>query len=142
MSVQQYLQQIKVLDTKIKQKQEQYKRLEERASSPSGIRYDKVVTQTSKTGDRLEKLVLQYVNLGKEIEEEILKFELTKQAIINQIQSLNEDRYINVLFKRYVEYKSYELIAVEMSYSFDYVKELHRNALNFFKEKYPTLSHL
>lgn len=142
MTVQEYLQQIKVLDTKIQQKQEQYRRLVEQASGSGGISYDKDVVQTSKTGDRLERLIIQYVDLEKVIQEEQLHFEMMKHTIINQVQSLNEDRYMNVLFKRYVEYKSYELIAVEMSYSFDYVKELHRDALNFFKEKFPTLSHL
>lgn len=142
MTVQEYLQQIKVLDTKIQQKREQYRRLVEQASGSGGISYDKDVVQTSKTGDRLERLIIQYVDLEKVIQEEQLNFEMMKHIIINQIQSLNEDRYMNVLFKRYVEYKSYELIAIEMSYSFDYVKELHRDALNFFKEKFPTLSHL
>lgn len=142
MTVQEYLQQIKVLDTKIQQKQEQYRRLVEQASGSGGISYDKDVVQTSKTGDRLERLIIQYVDLEKVIQEEQLHFEMMKHTIINQVQSLNEDRYMNVLFKRYIEYKSYELIAVEMSYSFDYVKELHRDALNFFKEKFPTLSHL
>lgn len=134
MTAKEYLQQIRVLDTKIKQKQEQYKRLEELASSPGGIRYDKAVTQVSKTGDRLERLVLQYIQLGKEIEEELLKFETTKQTIINQIQGLNEDRYMNVLFKRYVEYKSYKSIAVEMMCSIENVYVIHRKALNAFSQ--------
>ena len=134
MTVQQYLQQIKVLDTKIKQKQEQYIRLEEQASSPGGIRYDKAVTQTSRTGDRLERLVLQYIELGDRIKEEQLKFESTKQTIINQIQSLNDDRYMNVLFKRYVEYKSYTSIAAEMICSIENVYVIHRKALNAFSK--------
>lgn len=142
MTAQEYLQQIKMLDTRIKQKQEQYNRLVEKASNPGSIRYDKDIVQTSKTGDRLQKIIEQYVDLEKVIQEEQLNFEMMKHTIINQIQSLNDDRYMNVLFKRYVEYKSYELIAVEMSYSFDYVKELHRDALNFFSKKFPTLSHL
>lgn len=142
MNVQKYLQQIKVLDAKIKQKQQQYIKLKAAASSAGAIRYDKEVVQTTRTGDRLEKLVLQYIELEQEINQEKFRLEQAKQTIINQIHSLNDDRFINVLFKRYVEYKSYELIAVEMNYSFDYVKELHRKALDSFAAKHPTLSHL
>ena len=71
-----------------------------------------------------------------------MHLEKVRDVIIGQIHNLHDDRYISVLFKRYVEIKSYELIAVEMNYSFDYVKELHRDALEDFRLKHPTLSHL
>ena len=142
MNVKAYLQQIKVLDTKIKQKEEQIEYLKEAAGGAGAIRYDKDKVQTSCSDSKLESMIIQYMTLEQEVQEEKLKFEQARQIIINQIQELNDDRYINVLFKRYVEYKSYELIAVELSYSFDYVKELHRDSLDAFRIKHPTLSHL
>lgn len=142
MNAQKYLQQIKVLETKIKQKEEQIEYLKEGASGAGAIRYDKDKVQTSMTDSKLESLVIQYMTLEQEVQEQILHLEQVRHRIIGEIQELHDDRYINVLFKRYVEIKSYELIAVEMNYSFDYVKELHRDALEDFRLKHPTLSHL
>lgn len=133
MNAKEYLQQIKALDVKIKQKQEQYKRLEELASSPGGIRYDKAVTQTTKTGDRLERLILQYIELRKEIEEELLEFESTKQTIINQIQQLADANEIAVLHKRYIEYLSFNEIAKQMNYSIRKIHYFHSGGLKHLK---------
>ncbi len=142
MNAQKYLQQIKLLDSKIKQKEEQIEYLKEAASSAGAIRYDKDKVQVSMTDSKLESLVIQYMQLEQEVQEQKLHLEQVRDKIICQIHNLQDDRYVNVLFKRYVEIKSYELIAVEMNYSFDYVKELHRDALEDFRLNHPTLSHL
>lgn len=141
MNAQRYLQQIKILDTKIKQKEDQYFEIYNAATNAGVIRYDKELVQTTRTGDRTEKLVIKYSQLEKEISEQKLKFHEIKNRIINEIQELSDDRYINILYKRYVEYKNYEVISKEMRYSFDYVKELHRNSIKAFEEKHPTISH-
>lgn len=140
MNAQRYLQQIKILDTKIKQKEDQYFEI---YNTPTniGARYDKELVQTTRTGDKTEKLVIKYLQFEEEISEQKLKFYEIKNRIINEIQELSDDRYINVLYKRYVEYKNYEVISKEMRYSFDYVKELHRYSLQAFESKHPTLSH-
>ena len=142
MNAQKYLQQIKVLDTKIKQKEEQIEYLKEAAGGAGAIRYDKEKIQVSMTDSKLEQMVIEYMQLEQEVQEQKLHLEKVRGVIIGQIHDLCDDRYINVLFKRYVEVKSYELIAVEMNYSFDYVKELHRDALEDFRLQHPTLSHL
>ena len=141
MNAQSYLQQIKILDTKIKQKENQYFEIYNAATNAGAIRYDKELIQTTRIGDRTEKLVIKYLKLEEEISEQKLKFHEIKNRIINEIQELSDDRYINVLYKRYVEYKNYEVISKEMRYSFDYVKELHRYSLQAFEIKHPTLSH-
>ena len=43
---------------------------------------------------------------------------------------------IDILYKRYVQYKSLEEIAVEMSYSYTRLRHLHGRALQGFKKKY------
>ena len=133
MNVKAYLQQIKVLDTKIKQKEEQIEYLKEAAGGAGAIRYDKDKVQTSCSDSKLESMIIQYMTLEQEVQEEKLKFEQARQKIINQIHELNDDRYINVLFKRYVELKGFEKIAVEMDYNYDYVRELHALAINAFE---------
>ena len=136
-----YLCQIKILDTKIKQKQEQYNQLYESAHSIGAVRYDREPVQTSKTNDAIERSIIRYLELEEEIKDETLNFQKTKHKIINEIQELDDDRFINLLYKKYVEYKPMNMIAEEMCYSYDYVKELHRNSLKAFEDKHPTISH-
>ncbi len=40
-----------------------------------------------------------------------------------------------MLFKRYVEYKSFKVIAKEMHYSYQYVIRLHKQALKEFEKR-------
>ena len=140
-NTQRYLCQIKILDTKIKQKQEQYNQLYESAHSVGAVRYDREPVQTSKTNDAIERSIIRYLELEEEIKDETLNFQKTKHKIINEIQELDDDRFINLLYKKYVEYKPMNMIAEEMCYSYDYVKELHRNSLKAFEDKHPTISY-
>lgn len=141
-NTQRYLCQAKILDIKIKQKQEQYKQLYESAHSVGAIRYDREPVQTTRTGDAFEKSVIRYLELEEEIKNETINFQEIKQKIINEIQELDDDRFINLLYKKYIQLKDYDVIAYEMNYSYDYVKELHRNSIKAFEEKHPTISHL
>jgi hypothetical protein len=49
---------------------------------------------------------------------------------------MSDYRYIDVLYKRYIECKRFELIAVEMNYDYDYVRKLHVKALEVFAQDY------
>lgn len=125
-----YLQQIKILDTKIKYKEEQYREVYEAAINISAIRYDKERVTGGKQYDRTINLISEYLLLEKQILDQKMEFQKVKNSIIDEIYKLSDDKYITVLYKRYVEYKSFREIAIEMKYSPDYVKELHRKALN------------
>lgn len=138
MKAKDYLKQIEILDKCIDQKRIECDELRLRAGSTGGIQYgDKV--QTSPSGNELEKKVVKYVQLEQEINEMINKFVDVKHKIIDEIQGLSEVKHIDVLFKRYVQYKSLEQIAVEMNYSYPYVRELHGYALADFERTYKNL---
>ena len=116
MKAKDYLKQIERLDKCIEQKQIECDELRLRAGSTGGIQYGERV-QTTPSGDALEKKVVKYVQLEQEIDEMIDRFVDLKHKIIDEIQELSEVKHIDVLFKRYVQYKSLEQIAVEMNYS-------------------------
>lgn len=138
MKAKEYLKQIEILDKCIEQKQIECDELKLRAESTCGIQYgDKV--QTSPKSDALEKKVVKCVQLEQEINEMINKFIDIKHKIINEIQGLSEVKHIDVLFKKYVQYKTLEQIAVEMNYSYPYVRELHGYALVDFERTYKNL---
>lgn len=138
MKVKEYLKQIEKLDKCIDQKQIECDSLRLLAESTGGIQYGERV-QTSPQGDMLEKKVVKYVQMEQEINDMINKFVDLKHKIIDEIQGLSEVKHIDVLFKKYVQYKSLEQIAVEMNYSYPYIKELHGYALQDFERTYPNL---
>ena len=59
-----------------------------------------------------------------------------KHIITDQIRRLPDERHIKLLGMRYVDYKSFEQIAVELGYSFEYTLKLHGRALMAFTEMY------
>lgn len=135
MKVKEYLKQIEKLDKCIDQKQIECDSLRLLAESNGSIQYGERV-QTSPQGDTLEKKVLKYVQMEQEINDMVDNFVDLKHKIIDEIQGLSEVKHIDVLFKKYVQYKSLEQIAVEMNYSYDRIKHIHGYALQEFDKKY------
>ncbi len=138
MTAKEYLQQIELLDEIIDEKQDEYDNMRSLLSSPGGIDYSQDKVQTSPQ-DTMGKLVSRYLDLRNEINADIDYFVDMKNKVINQIHGLEDVRYVKLLHKRYIKYKSLELIAVEMRYNYDYVRELHGHALQYFEMKYPDL---
>lgn len=59
-----------------------------------------------------------------------------KEKIIQQIDSMEDENTYNILFARYIEKKTFEMIATEMKYSWRQVVRLHGTALKQFEKKY------
>lgn len=136
MNAKEYLQNLKRLDTVIEQKIKELDNLKIMSTSIGSFDYSKERVQTSPDADApFVKTVEKICILQDEINREIDQFVDKKHRIINQIQELSNPKYIDVLFRRYVEYKSFETIAVEMDLSYQYVIEIHGYALQEF-EKY------
>lgn len=127
-----YLNRLKALDTCIKQKQEELVQLRSLAQSVT-IDVKAETVQTNPNYDRLSETVVKIVCLEDEVCTEIEGFAQKKHKIINEIQSLDDDTYISILFKKYVEYKTLEQIAFEINYSYDHTKHLHSFALKSFQ---------
>ena len=132
-----YLSQIKILNGKIKRRQQEVDDLREAAMSlgGSGLDANKVRTD-SPDPDPLATKVSKYVDLEKEIDAMIDEFIDLKHTIIGQIEELTDSKYIDVLFKRYVDCKSFRQISREMNYSEDHTKRLHGQALQEFNNAF------
>ena len=134
MKAKEYLQQLKLLDVKIDQKLKQVGDLRQMAQATGALDYSKDMVQTSAFGDSMSNAVIRYLSLEEEVDQQIDQFVDLKNQIINQIQALKDVNYVQVLFKRYVEYKALEVIAVEMGYTYQYVRILHGHALQDFEK--------
>ena len=126
-----YLRHLRRLEVCIEQRQEELNRLRE-LIGVHAVDYGERV-QTSASADGIPNELIRRVELEADISRKIERFLQLKHKIINEIQSLDNAVYVSILYKRYVEYKSLEEIAVEMNYSYRQVLRLHGMASQGFK---------
>lgn len=119
MDVKEYLGSLRLLDARIDQRIKQLDELKRRQSYISAA--------SLCCGDDPGRDALG--DLQAEISGEILQFEKKRNEIINVIQNLNDHKFMQVLYKRYVEYKPFEQIAAELGYARSHTLLLHRNAV-------------
>ncbi len=137
MKVKEYLQQLRRLDIVIDQKIKELDDLKIKSTCIGGFDYSKERVQTSPSSDApYVKTVSRMIDLNEEINRDIDDFVDRKHKIINEIQSLENTKHIQILFKKYVEYKTFEQISVEMNYTYQYIVLLHGYALKGFSQKY------
>ncbi|NDO45986.1 hypothetical protein [Clostridium sp. MD294] len=136
MKAKQYLQQLQKLDSMIEQKLQELYELK-KLQGIRAIDYTKQKVQCSRQcGADFETILIKIIDMENEINAEIDRFIDSKHGIINQIQLLENEKYMQVLYKRYVEYKRLEMVACEMNYTFQYVVLLHGQALKAFERKF------
>ena len=101
--------------------------------SIGAVDYSKDKVQSSGDGEAAFVKTLQRIDqLERAIDSQIDSYINLKDEVINRIHELQDDRFIQILFKHYVEFKRLEQVAVEMNYSYQYVVELHGYALLAF----------
>ena len=83
-----------------------------------------------------EKLMAECLDKRNKMNNDIVMNEHVRADLVLMITSMSDYRYIDVLYKRYIECKRFELIAVEMNYDYDYVRKLHVKALEVFAQDY------
>lgn len=89
--------------------------------------------QSSGVQDGVGSQVAKIVDMGNQLEVDRMNLVTLREEIVKNIQVLRNPVHSEVLYKRYVEYKSWSRIAGEMRYSADYVRgALHNAALRSF----------
>ncbi len=139
MTPKEYLRQLRVFSIKIQQKKDELESLKAAAENVTAS-IDNERVQTSPK-DRMPEDISRIVDLENEIREDTHRLLFMKDKIINEIHKLNNPVYIEILYKRYVEYKQFEEIALEINYSYRQVLRIHGFALQEFKRCH-TMSHL
>lgn len=129
-----YLKQVETLDAKIQQKKIELDSLKGNAIGLGAFDYSKEKVQTS-ASESMSWKVAKYVDLENEIHEDIERFTELKHKVIGQIHMLDDTKYINVLFKKYIEYKGLKEISKELGYSYDHIRRVHGWALLEFQRK-------
>ena len=116
MTAKEYLSRIKFLDTVISHKRKELNALH--------------------INSRNKQELNEANSLEYEIKTELSSYYEEKRSIVNQINSLGNFKYAEILYKRYVEFKSLGDIAVEMNYTYQYIVELHGKAIKAFSKRF------
>lgn len=132
MTAKEYLNQVRSLEFKVSQRKKQAAELKQAAQSISSPSMGERV-QVSQTGGVLEKAVEKYIGLAETAELQAISLNELKDEIITRIEKTDDSRLLKILTFRYLDYLTFEEIAVKMNYSFKQVCRLHRKGLEDFE---------
>ena len=79
--------------------------------------------------NKLEEAMVRLSERMEALDNDIATLSLNIDDRINSIEKLTNDTHKSILFKRYVEDKTFEEISVEMGYVYNYTCNLHGEAL-------------
>lgn len=129
MKAKEYLQLLNKYDILIDAKSEKIQRLKALAEKTTKIFTDTGNVQTSYKNDVLEDSVIKIMELQKELNVEVKEMLEVQEDIERMINNLKNNNYCEILYKRYVYKQTWEKIAVDMSFSMQWVQTLHGRAL-------------
>jgi hypothetical protein len=129
MKAKSYLKQIELLDAKIDTRCEEIMRLKTLATrTTTALGGERV--QTSGNQDKISECVAKIVELQNEMNDEIDKFVDLRREAKAIIEECCDPECMRLLYARYFEYKTWEQIAVNMNYTYQWVAGgLHQRAL-------------
>lgn len=135
MNAKEYLSQIKDMNKRVRIQQEYIERLIY-SLGIAGISYDKDRVQSSVDGDKFSKVFAQIDEEKQLLDEMIENLVKLRVKIINEIHELEDDNQQQILYLTYVDCESLKKICNIMNFSYQYVKELHGEALVSFESKF------
>ena len=128
MKAKEYLSQARLLDQRINIRIEQVMSLRNLAAKATSTLSDTAPSGTRNV-HRMEDIVIKIMDLEEEINADIDDLVDLKREIIAAIRSIQDVEYRTVLELRYLCFKPWEQIAVEMNCCIDNVYKLHQKAL-------------
>lgn len=90
--------------------------------------------QTTPNFDKIGTTYCKIEEMEEKLDKLIDEFVDKKNLIISQIDKIENETYYEILFARYIEKKTFEKIADEMTYSWRQVIRLHGRALQEFEK--------
>lgn len=138
MTAQEYLKQVKTRGVSLDNLQRDKENIRQLMFSIGGGMGGERV-QTSRNNDKIGTLYARVDEMERQIDEKLLELIEFKLTVTEKINGLNDARYINLLYMRYVQFRSWDEIAADMEYSTRHILKLHKEALAEFGEKYKTM---
>lgn len=98
----------------------------------SGTSYGTERVQSSPASPKVESALDMYISVKQEKMKEIAELEAEKKAIISDIEKLPPSEY-SVIYKRYVQHKSFYQISSELDKSYSWCTWTHSKALEYLQ---------
>ena len=98
----------------------------------SGTSYGTERVQSSPASPKVESTLDMYISVKQEKMREIAELEAEKKAIISDIEKLPPSEY-SVIYKRYVQQKSFYQISSELDKSYSWCTWTHSKALEYLQ---------
>ena len=136
MTTREYLQQIERYDYIIENKLREIERLEMLLKTIPALPYDKDRVMSSGDYDRIGVSVAQMLDDKANIEKLLDESKRKRSRIIRQIESLPNPKHIKVLSERYLKYQELFRLENVVGYSYNQVKNIHRDAIAEFEKLY------
>lgn len=140
MTTKDYLKQIRLYKHKVDNDILRLEELKLLATATGSKELKQDVVQTSIRNSGLENVVGDYVDFENRIKAEIDEYLRLKEIIVNQINNLSAGdqtvNYIKLLLCRYSCDMRFEEIALEMNFSYEYIRHMHKEALEVFGQQY------
>lgn len=133
MTVKQYLSQLELFDKRIQNKLAEEKQLRSLATSISS-HMDSERIKASCNNDRIGDIVSKIVDVETELNALIKEYLDQRSEIIQTIEEITRVKPYEVVFKKFVEYKSLEEISKEMYCSVSYVKRLLTEGMEIIRK--------
>lgn len=135
MNAKEYLQQAYRLNELIDSNQRELDQLRALSTSISAVDVSKERVQGgADSHDKIGSIIAKIVDLNDIINDEIDRFVDLKTDIHNKIMLIPDNTEKLVLKYRYIEFETWESIAVELGYTFQWVHVLHKRALKNFEK--------
>lgn len=135
MTTKEYLNQVSRYDRMVKNKLSELSQLKELSYSISALSNEERI-QTSPNFDKIGSSYCKIEKMEEDLDRIIDEYVDKKNAIIEQIDKMENEVSYGVLFARYIEKKTFERIATDMNYSFRNITRIHGKALQEFEKKY------
>ena len=135
MKIKEYLMQAYRIDQRINSKLEQIAALHDLAAKAT-VTFSDMPRNPNKGKSKIEDAIIKIMELEDEINHDIDKLVDLKTDITHLIKNLDSHEYQIILEQRYLCFKSWEQISVDLGYSIQHTFRLHDAALTDLDRSY------
>lgn len=135
MTPKEYLNQAYHIDRKIECKLQQVESLRNLATRVTSV-FSDMPHCTTTDSCKLEKTITKIIDLENEIDADIDRLVDLKKEISHVINSVENEEYRIILEMRYLNFRTWEEIAVALHYTVRWIYKLHSKALQKIKTRH------
>ncbi len=131
-----HLSQVREGEELLKEIMDDINRLERRSAVP-GMNYKRVGGRASRIADTTAETAIRIADKQAEYISTLSDFLDLKLETVREIRNVKEVMYCDLLFKRYIQFEPFDVIADEMQRCPSAVRHYHGEALDAFAEANP-----